>query len=113
VTAKKEQMAAMTNLSTDELLTVLEVLEGMKVNRPPLVKALLVVLSERLETAEKEELMRLAKCLVTYVRLCEDYLLHFRVVVERRQFIFSRDDIDRLNLIFRRVQVLFPKPLPY
>lgn len=85
----------------------------MKINKPPLVKALLVVLSERLDGAEKEELIRLAKCLVTYVRLCEDYLLHFRVVIERRKFIFSREDIDQLNLIFRRVQVLFPKPLAY
>lgn len=53
----------------------------------------------------------MAKCLVTYVRLCEDYLLHFRVVLERRKFIFSAEDIVELNNIFRRVQVLFPKPL--
>ena len=71
------------------------------------------MLSDRLETAGKEELMRLAKCLVTYVRVCEDYLIHFRLVVERRKLIFSAEDIETLNGHFRRVQVLFPKPLAY
>ena len=33
---------------------MLEVLERMKINKPSLVKALLVVFSERLETAENE-----------------------------------------------------------
>lgn len=71
------------------------------------------MLFERLETAEKEELVRLAKCLVTYVRVCEDYLIHFRLIIERRKLIFSAEDIETLNNHFRRVQVLFPKPLTY
>jgi secreted Zn-dependent insulinase-like peptidase len=41
-TAKQEQVSAMTNLTNDELIATLEVLERLKVNRPPLVKSLLV-----------------------------------------------------------------------
>ena len=56
-------------------------------------------------------LIRLAKCLVTYVRLCEDYLLHFRVILERRKFIFTMEQLRQLDEHFRRVQSLFPKQL--
>ena len=71
------------------------------------------MLSDRLEGAEARELVQLSKCLVTYVRLCEDYLIHFRKVIERRKFIFSYQDVQTLNLNFQRVKVLFPQPLLY
>ena len=58
------------------------------------------MLSDRLETAESGELVRLSKCLVTFVRVCEDYLIHFRKLIEKRKFIFGYEEIVQLNKNF-------------
>jgi hypothetical protein len=55
--------------------------------------------------------MRLAKVCVTFVRQCEDFLISVRFEIENRKFIFSDKEIDELNDIFKRVLVLFPRPL--
>lgn len=73
----------------------------------------MIVLSKRLEDADKLELIRLTKCLVIYVRQCENYLSDLRNIIEKRKFIFSFIEIQELNAIFQRVQVLFPNPIKY
>jgi hypothetical protein len=58
-----------------------------------------------------QQLIRLARVCVTYVRQCEDFLISVRYEIEGRKFIFSEEEIEKLNMIFKRVLALFPRPL--
>jgi hypothetical protein len=60
-------------------------MEKHKINNPKTVKTLLVFLSPHLYIMDKTEFISLLKCLVTFVRQCEDYLINFRQVLEARK----------------------------
>lgn len=52
------------------MISILECLEKHKVSKEKVVQQILAFLSEGLLDMEKEELIRLLKCLVTFVRQC-------------------------------------------
>lgn len=67
-------------------------MEKHKINREKFLKRILVFLAGHLGSMPKGELIRLLKCLVTYVRQCEDYLINVRQIVEERRLEFSEAD---------------------
>ena len=57
---------------------ILEAMDKLKINKSQLLMRLLTLMSDRLGELNGDQLMRLTKVCVTFVRQCEDFLISVR-----------------------------------
>lgn len=71
---------------------IIECMAKHKMENEKLLRRLLIDFTPHLHNVDKNMFKRLLKCLVTYVRSCEDYLINTRKILEERKLEFSEAD---------------------